>query len=113
MARPVDTANRERRRADIIEAASELFSSIGFADATIKDIAENAGVSKGTVTHYFPRKLDIINAAVEAAKMALESDPNKSAQRALALITEINGALTSIDTNHLTPTRVLIADSLR
>ena len=111
--RPTDVENTVRRKESIIEAASELFANIGFEETTIKAIAKRAGLSTGIIFYYFPRKIDIVNATVEAAKVSLENDSSRSAQRALELIAEVNHVLTTSDTDHLTATRILIANTLR
>jgi AcrR family transcriptional regulator len=47
---------RERRRQQIIAASKRVFSSKGFSRATIKDIAEAAELSPGTIYIYFKNK---------------------------------------------------------
>lgn len=58
------SGKRDRRRAEtrwaIYEAALTLFGGRGFDAATMKQIAELAGVSQRTVFHYFPTKDDIL-----------------------------------------------------
>jgi AcrR family transcriptional regulator len=49
----------EFRCAEILEAASKVFGRRGFARATVDEIAEAAGVAKGTVYLYFPSKREI------------------------------------------------------
>jgi len=49
----------EFRCGEILEAARTVFASKGFADATVEEIADAAGVAKGTVYLYFPSKRDI------------------------------------------------------
>lgn len=44
------------RPREILDAALEVFRAAGLAGARIEDIAERAGLSKGTVYHYFPSK---------------------------------------------------------
>src|SRR5918996_2480791 len=46
----------EQRRAEILQAALELFSSKGFHDTTMEEVATAAGVAKGTVYLYFQSK---------------------------------------------------------
>ncbi len=46
----------EQRRAEILEAALELFSSKGFHETTMEEVATAAGVAKGTVYLYFQSK---------------------------------------------------------
>jgi AcrR family transcriptional regulator len=45
----------ERRR-EIIQAAADIFASHGFDSATVAEVAKKAGVSAGTVLHYFGSK---------------------------------------------------------
>lgn len=46
----------ENRRPQLLQAALEVFGERGLANARLQDIAERAGVSKGTVYLYFPSK---------------------------------------------------------
>jgi AcrR family transcriptional regulator len=46
----------EQRRAEILEAALALFSSKGFHDTTMEEVANSAGVAKGTIYLYFQSK---------------------------------------------------------
>lgn len=46
----------EDRPAQILSAAVEVFAEQGLAGSRIDDIAARAGLSKGTVYHYFPGK---------------------------------------------------------
>jgi AcrR family transcriptional regulator len=55
----------ERRRAEIIEAAYEVFSSRGYAASGIADIAERLGIGHGTFYRYFKNKRDILDAVVD------------------------------------------------
>src|SRR5690242_1437830 len=45
----------ERRR-EIIQAAADIFAQRGFDSATVAEVAKKAGVSAGTVLHYFGSK---------------------------------------------------------
>src|SRR6476646_4259352 len=49
----------EDRPAQIIEAAFQVFGECGLANARLQDIAERAGVSKGTIYLYFPNKEEL------------------------------------------------------
>ncbi len=53
----------ERRR-EIVDAAVEVFGASGFEGATIADVARRAGVSTGTVVHYFGSKAGLFQAAM-------------------------------------------------
>ncbi|WP_084958361.1 TetR family transcriptional regulator [Thermoactinospora rubra] len=60
---------RERKKAAtrqaIREAALQLFAERGFAEVSVNDIADKAGVSRMTVFNYFPTKEDIVVAPLE------------------------------------------------
>jgi len=62
------TGLRERqkagRRQDILDAASRLFRREGFAETSIEQVAERAGLSAGTVYNYFGSKGDLLLALV-------------------------------------------------
>jgi AcrR family transcriptional regulator len=49
----------EFRCAQILAAARKVFAEKGFRDATMDQIAEAAGVAKGTLYSYFPSKRDV------------------------------------------------------
>jgi AcrR family transcriptional regulator len=44
------------RRSQILEAAARVFSEKGFHRATIRDVAEAAGIADGTIYNYFENK---------------------------------------------------------
>ena len=55
----------EFRTAGILEAARSVFATKGFNDATVDDIANAAGVAKGTVYLYYRSKRDIYLSALK------------------------------------------------
>jgi AcrR family transcriptional regulator len=71
----------EDRPHQIIKAALEVFGECGLANARLQDIAERAGVSKGTIYLYFPNKEELFRemvrqtaiAAIERAEQAVVS----------------------------------------
>lgn len=72
---PVDThtdgsAKRERRKearpGELLAAALDLFVEKGFAATRSEEVAQRAGVSKGTLFLYFPTKEDLFKAVVRA-----------------------------------------------
>ena len=58
------TGLRERKKQEtrrtISDIATAMFAQRGFDTVTISQVAEAAGVSKMTVTNYFPRKEDLV-----------------------------------------------------
>ncbi|MEM1146321.1 MAG: TetR/AcrR family transcriptional regulator [Pseudomonadota bacterium] len=57
---------KEAKRLALTDAALAVFSRVGFAAAKIEDVAEEAGVSKGTVYLYFESKEQLFEEMVKA-----------------------------------------------
>lgn len=55
----------EDRRAQIIDAAMRVFAQKGFARATNRDVAHEAGITTGLIYYYFASKEDLLKAALE------------------------------------------------
>src|SRR3974390_373094 len=55
-----DASLVEKRRRQIVDAATTLFSNFGFFRTTIKDIAKLAGISPGLVYQYVSDKEDVL-----------------------------------------------------
>src|SRR3954470_8560876 len=64
----------EHRPQQIIEAALEVFGECGLAKSRLQDIAQRAGVSKGTIYLYFPNKEELFREVIrQTAVAAIES----------------------------------------
>lgn len=63
-AAPVRQRRKEARPAEIVDAALRLFVERGFAATRLDDIAECAGISKGTLYLYFDNKEALLAEAV-------------------------------------------------
>jgi len=57
---PVQQQLIAARRAQILDAATQVFAQKGFHRATIKAIAQTAGVADGTIYNYFQNKTDLL-----------------------------------------------------
>jgi AcrR family transcriptional regulator len=55
----------EARRAQILDAAAQVFARRGFGRATTKEIARTAGISEGTIYNYFSGKEDLLFSLME------------------------------------------------
>jgi len=55
-----DDALVKQRRAEIIRAASRVFTQKGYHQATIRDICEASGLGPGTLYNYIKKKEDIL-----------------------------------------------------
>src|ERR1700680_2305016 len=53
------------RRAQIVDCAIDTIAEVGFAKASVDQIAKRAGVSKGVITYHFPSKEQIVDAVIE------------------------------------------------
>jgi AcrR family transcriptional regulator len=58
---------RPARRAQLLEAALEVFVAQGYHAASMDDIAERAGITKPVLYQHFPGKLDLYLALLEQA----------------------------------------------
>jgi len=59
------TTARGEKRPLILRAATEVFSERGFAAVTVAEIADHAGIGKGTVYEYFSSKDELLFAVFE------------------------------------------------
>src|SRR5215470_3832255 len=63
--RPRDESLTARRQEEILDAAARIFAKVGFADADLQVVADELGVSKGTLYHYFPSKRELFLACAD------------------------------------------------
>ncbi len=62
---PAQAGKREAQRtAQVLRAARACIVALGYERFTMRDIAERAGVSTGTVVHYFRDKESVLEAAL-------------------------------------------------
>jgi AcrR family transcriptional regulator len=54
------TAKGSARRSDIVVAAIAVFAERGYEGASLREIARQAGISKGNLTYYFAVKDDLL-----------------------------------------------------
>ena len=63
--RQVNRLPPERRIADILVAARDVFTEKGYDEALLSDIAERAGVVEGSIYRFFANKRDLLVKTVE------------------------------------------------
>ena len=73
----------ERSRVAILDAALRLFSKQGYRGTSIRDIAEDAGVSTGNVYHHFADKESLFRTLLDQYWTAIDS-PDFPFNKALA-----------------------------
>lgn len=94
MTSPTRPEIRQRRKdarpGELMTAALQVFAERGFAATRLEEVAQRAGVSKGTVYLYFDSKEALFKAAVESAVMpaleageAIAADPAQPPAEAL------------------------------
>lgn len=71
--RPVDEELQERRREQILDAATRIFARHGYQNTDVQQVAEKLGISKGLVYRYFSKKEELFLAAVERGVDQLEA----------------------------------------
>ena len=104
----------EERREMLLDAALAIISRDGFDRATMAEIAENAGMAKGTVYNYFETKEDILTALLRERAQQFEhvlEDDTVPPRTALTAIAEVFLAET-VD-NHPELARLVLLESPR
>lgn len=61
----------ETTRRELLSVARVLFTDKGFAAATLDDVAERAGVTKGALYHHFRDKKELFRAVFEALEQEM------------------------------------------
>ena len=64
---------RDFRTDQILDAATAVFGKLGYANASIERIAEEAGVARSTVYVYFPNKDLLLNQCLARHRVALSA----------------------------------------
>lgn len=91
----------------LLNTAFNLFTKKGFKETSIQDIAQNAGVGKGTFYLYFKDKYDIQNKLIEKKSQKLFLDAIKSLRKTNIDIFEdqiifiIEHIIDTLNKNHL------------
>lgn len=65
--------SRQRRRDQILEAASTVFARVGYHKASINDIIEQADIARGTFYLYFTGKHNVLEAILDEAVAGLRA----------------------------------------
>jgi AcrR family transcriptional regulator len=73
----VREAQKLATRRRVLDAASDLFNEIGFEDATVRAIANRAGVSVGSVFTTFTSKADILSQVMQDRLEALYEETGR------------------------------------
>jgi AcrR family transcriptional regulator len=83
----------EFRRAEIVDAARSVFARRGFAHGIMDEIAQEAGIAKGTIYLYFRSKTEVYKAVLDHDMKALKKSTLERMDAAMSLRDKI-GAFT-------------------
>jgi AcrR family transcriptional regulator len=95
----------DERRGQILRIASRLFGQRPYSEVSISDIANEAGIARGLLHHYFGSKRELYLEVVRvAAQASLEAAPDVAPGSPEAWTTIVDDFLAMVDRN---PTRWL------
>lgn len=77
--RPYQRASQESRREELINAALKLIGDGGPQAATVRAIADEAGVTAGLIRHYFNTKEELVRSAYQSLMVRLLTDTSQNA----------------------------------
>jgi AcrR family transcriptional regulator len=77
--KPGETERFERRRRDVIHAASALINELGVKGTTFAELARSVGLNATSITYYFDRKDKLVAAVYEATLDWLETAAREAA----------------------------------
>ncbi|MBO2457504.1 TetR/AcrR family transcriptional regulator [Actinomadura violacea] len=82
----------EQRRADVVEAVWRVVRRDGLSAASVRNVAQEAGLSMGSLRHYFASQAELLSFTLRAvierieariAALPSEPDPRRRAERVL------------------------------
>ncbi len=77
---PARQRRKDARPQELLDAALQLFVERGFAATRIEEVAQKAGVSKGTLYLYYPSKEDLFKAVVRHNLSSLIAEGEEAAR---------------------------------
>ena len=106
------TPKAEETGLRILESALELFRQDGFDAATMRDIAEKAGVATGAAYYYYPSKEAIVMDFYNRACAEMRPQIEAALEQAKGLEGRLR-ALIRVKLNHFAPNRTVLRALLR
>lgn len=95
----------EFREAEIIDAVRRVIARSGFRNTSMEKVAEEAGISKGTLYLYFKNKEDLVRKATERGHAEMARSIEKLAQATIdpddAIATYVRAMLVFCDQNEI------------
>jgi AcrR family transcriptional regulator len=102
----------EETRQRILRAALKLFQERGFDAATMRDIAEEAGMATGAAYYYFPSKNAIVMEFYRRSSAEMQPKLEAALEQASGLDERLY-ALTRVKWDHFAPHRAVLRTLLR
>lgn len=97
------TVADDSRRAELLAIAADVFSRAGYKRATLRDVADRAGILTGSLYHHFPSKeamaVELITAFQEDLR-AFTTEPGLTADTPLGRIEEFASRLSRLVDHH-------------
>lgn len=84
--------NKAQNRAEILTAARQVFSELGYGAASIRDIIRRTRLAAGTFYNYFPDKESIFRTLIEDSARQLRARVRGARDRATTLEEFVGGA---------------------
>ncbi|GGR68085.1 AcrR family transcriptional regulator [Nocardioides luteus] len=88
------------REQQILDSAEELLATTGYADVTVGDIAEAAGITRGALYFYFGSKQEVLAALVARTAQVLREksagaarDESRSVEESISVALEVTAQL--------------------
>ncbi len=72
-------ADANQTREDLIQAATQLFESNGYANTSINDICTDVGITKGALFHHFKSKQDVFLEIWKRLQVTMDADARAAA----------------------------------
>ncbi|MDI6716677.1 MAG: TetR/AcrR family transcriptional regulator [Actinomycetota bacterium] len=85
----------EKTRLKIMASAAKAFNEKGFSETSIQEIADNAGVAKGTIYYYVEKKEDLVLMLVQFSKARLFSKIEKGIARSATASEKLEAVIRS------------------
>jgi AcrR family transcriptional regulator len=112
MASTKATPKAEETGARILEAALALFRLEGFENATMRGIAERAGVATGAAYYYYPSKDAIVMGFYQQSCAEMQPKIEAALEQATGLESRLR-ALIQVKVEYLAPNRTVLRALLR
>ncbi|HEY9857472.1 MAG TPA: TetR family transcriptional regulator [Stenomitos sp.] len=93
----VSEAYKEQRRQEILQAAERVFRRKGFGPATMQDLMDETGASRGGLYLYFSSKEDVYMALLEAKSAAAQGEARGLLERSPSVWQAIESYLAQLE----------------